>query len=107
MNKGMRGRLGDGGRPSEALVESYVLFLDRSLDSRFRAAPSPAACLELACAGAANATDRRLVHQPVQMVPASSSPHGSPLPFTGVLPLQRCLLVVWLLSVHLSPSVPE
>jgi hypothetical protein len=29
MNKGMRGRLGDGGRPSEALVESYVLFLDR------------------------------------------------------------------------------
>jgi hypothetical protein len=56
MNKGMRGRLGDGGRPSEALVEAYVLFLDRSLDSLFLAAPSPATRLELARAGAANVT---------------------------------------------------
>jgi hypothetical protein len=56
MNKGMRNRMGDSSRPAEALVESYVLFLDRSLDARFQAAIDPALRLELARAGTANAT---------------------------------------------------
>jgi hypothetical protein len=50
VNKSMHNRMGDSSRPSEALIESYVLFLDRSLDAaRFQAATDPALRLELTC----------------------------------------------------------
>lgn len=52
--QGMSSRLGDEARPSVALLDRQVRFLDQDLDRRFRQATCPMARRDLALAGLAN-----------------------------------------------------
>jgi hypothetical protein len=52
--QGMSSCLGDKARPSVALLDRQVRFLDQDLDRRFRQATCPMACCDLALAGLAN-----------------------------------------------------
>jgi hypothetical protein len=52
---GMRARVGDEAKPSVALLDQHVRFLDAELDSAFIADPSPPVRREIALAGLSNA----------------------------------------------------
>jgi hypothetical protein len=52
--QGMSSQLGDEARPSVALLDRQVRFLDHGLDRRFRQTPCPMARRDLALAGLAN-----------------------------------------------------
>jgi hypothetical protein len=53
---GLRARLGEDVRPSVALHDRHVRWIDQDLDGRYRSARTPAAKQELAMAGLANLT---------------------------------------------------